>query len=124
MKRLVLLVVALGLLLFGCTTFKASGLAMAPSDAKYTVLGNFETDVWVNEFLGASAGAKLFNISADATDGPVGDAIARAVRQKGGTGAVNITIEHRASFLDLICEGITLSLWSPSLVKITGTVIK
>lgn len=78
----------------------------------------------MNEFLGSPGGAKLLNITADATDGPVRDAIEAAIKEKGGTGAINITIVHQASFINIILAGITGSLYSPSTVVISGTIIK
>ena len=107
-----------------CTTFKASGLSYAPAETKYTVLGNFQTTIWVNEFLGASGGSKLFNLTSDATEGPIHEAILKAVVEKGGTGAINITIEHQASFVNLLLNGFTGSIYAPSMVIISGTVIK
>lgn len=108
----------------GCTTFRASGLSYTPADAKYTVLGEFHTTVWVNEFLGSSAGAKLLNISANATEGPVHEAILKAVVEKGGTGAINVTIEHEASFVTILLNSLTGSIYAPSVVKISGIVIR
>ncbi len=124
MRTALLLAVAL-VLVIGCTTFKASGLSYTPAGStKYTIVGDFHTSVWVNEFLGNSGGAKLFNLTADATEGPVKDAIETAIKEKGGTGAVNITIMHQASFINLILNGITSGLYAPSMVIVSGTVIK
>jgi len=124
MKRFLLLLLAIGLLAVGCTTFKVSGLAVEPSGQQFTKIGNFHTEVWVNEFLGASGGSKLFNLTSDATEGPVADAIQKAIKNQGGTGAVNITIEHQASFVNLILNYFTGTIYAPSLVIISGTVIK
>ena len=73
MKSFRVPLLALCVLLLGtsCTTFKASGLSYSPAETKYTVLGDFHTTIWVNEFLGSSGGAKLLNLTADATEGPV-----------------------------------------------------
>ena len=123
-RATVLTAVAL-FLAVGCTTFKASGLAYVPAgSAKYTVVGNFNTSVWVHEFLGSSGGAKLANITAEATDGPVTNAIEAAIKEKGGTSAINITIVHQASLVNLILNGLTGGLYAPSMVIVSGTVIK
>jgi hypothetical protein len=124
MKKLVVLLVVASVLIFGCTTFKASGLAMISSGQKYEVLGDFHKEVWVNGFLGSPGGAKLFNISADASEGPVKDAIAAAIQEKGGTAAINITIENQGSFVDYLLCYITGDIYAPSLVIISGTVVK
>ena len=89
LKYMALFVVAIALLvLASCTTFKASGLSYSLQAPKTTVLGDFKVEMWVNEFLGEAGGAKLFNITADATEGPVKDAIQNAIRDKGGDAAI------------------------------------
>jgi Na+-translocating ferredoxin:NAD+ oxidoreductase RnfE subunit len=123
LKISLLFAVAL-LALASCTTFKASGLSMTLDSQKYTVVGSFSTTVWVNEFLGYAAGAKLVNLSADATDSAVKDAIQKEIRAKGGIAAVDVTITHQASFVNLLLNGITLSLYAPSTLIITGTIVK
>lgn len=124
MKRVFFLLVVLAVLLAGCTTFKATGIAAPVPGDSTTVVGKFHTTIWVNGFLGASAGAKLFNVTADVTDGAIRDAIDKAVSDKGGTSAVDITIEHRASFLDLLLNGLTWFIWAPAEIEISGTIIK
>ena len=118
-----ILLVAIALAM-GCTTFKASGLAVLPKGATYQQLGQFHTTVWVNQFLGSPGGTKLFNLSADATDGPVFDAIQREILKAGGSGAINITIINQPDILALILSGVTSGLYAPTRVDITGTVIK
>ena len=122
-KYVALLVVAIALLA-SCTTFKASGLSYSLQAPKTTVLGDFKVEVWVNEFLGEAGGAKLFNITADATEGPVKDAIQNAIRDKGGDAAINVTIEHQASFVDVLLNVVTSSIYAPGNVIITGTIVK
>ena len=60
--KLMAVLVASVALIASCTTFKASGLSYSLKGQKTTVLGEFKTEIWVNEFLGAPAGAKLFKI--------------------------------------------------------------
>jgi ABC-type glycerol-3-phosphate transport system substrate-binding protein len=111
-------------LLASCTTFKASGLSYSDKAPKLTVLGDFKTEVWVNGFLGSSAGAKLFNLTADATEGPLKEAIQKAIRDKNGDAAVNVTIEHQASFVDILLNGITSGIYAPGMVIVSGTIVK
>ena len=111
-------------LLASCTTFKASGLSYSLKAPKTTVVGDFKVEVWVNEFLGAPAGAKLFNITADATEGPVKDAIQKEIRDRGGDAAIDVTIEHQASFVDILLGAVTASIYAPGTVIVTGTVVK
>ena len=122
--RYAALLLVAGALLASCTTFKASGLSYDLKAPKTTVLGDFRVEVWVNEFLGSPAGAKLFNITADGTEGPVKDAIQNAIRDKGGDAAINVTIEHQASFVDILLGAITSGIYAPGNVIITGTIVK
>jgi hypothetical protein len=112
------------LLLASCTTFKATGLSVTNEAPKYTVLGDFNVTVGVTELLGSPAGAKLLNITAEATDSVVTAAIQKEIKAKGGTAAVNVSIIHKASFINYLLSGLTLSIYSPSQVVITGTVVK
>jgi hypothetical protein len=105
-------------------TFKASGLAVVPAAEKYAVVGDFNVSVPVFALLGGSGGAKLGNITADATEAPIKAAIAQAIKDKGGTGAINITIIQEPTLIDLLLNYITGTIYSPSTVVITGTVIK
>ena len=123
LRYVALLVVAVALLA-SCTTFKASGLSYSLKAPKTTVLVDFRVEVWINEFLGSSGGANLFNITADATEGPVKDAIQNAIRDKGGDAAINVTIEHQASFVDILLNVVTSSIYAPGNVIITGTIVK
>jgi hypothetical protein len=123
-KWVVLLASFVVFFLAGCTSFKASNLAVMPPGANYTSLGNFHTTVLVNGFLGGSAGTKLFNVSSDVTDEAVSHAIEQEIKDKGGTGAINITIEHRASFIQALLNSFTMAIWAPAEIYITGTVIK
>ena len=108
-----------------CTTFKASGLSVIPGqNQNYTALGTFHRDIWIHEFLGDPAGAKLFNISADATDPAIYDAIDQEIRRYGGSGVIELQIKHKASFGDLLITWITFDIYAPSIVEISGTVVK
>ncbi|HUX36574.1 MAG TPA: hypothetical protein VMV44_01610 [Rectinemataceae bacterium] len=124
MKRFFVLFAVAAVFAMGCTTFTASGLGQAPSGSNYTTVGKFDRVIWVNEFLGTSAGAKIFNISSDATDSAISNVIADEVKKQGGTAAINITIAHRASIIDIIFNSLTFHLWAPAEIDISGTVIK
>ena len=122
--KLMAVLVASVAIIASCTTFKASGLSYSLKGQKTTVLGEFKTEIWVNEFLGAPAGAKLFNITADATEPAVKDAIQKEIRDRGGDAAIDVTIEHQASFVDILLGAVTASIYSPGNVIVSGTIIK
>ena len=119
------LVVALGAVLSGCTTFKFSGAQVTAEFPAYTSVGTFEVTIWVNKFLGlAPGGATLFNVTADAMDAPIYDAIQREIHKYSGDAAVNVTIEYRASFVDILLTGLTAGIYAPTEARITGTIVK
>ncbi len=125
--RKLLVFVLLGALAFaivGCTTFKFSGAQITTQLPAYTSVGTFDITVWVNEFLGSSGGANLLNITADAMDAPIYDAIQREIHKYSGDAAVNVTIEYNASFVDILLNGITGGIYAPAEAHITGTVVK
>jgi hypothetical protein len=118
------LVMAVIVLLAGCTTFKLSGVQVTKQLPSYTSVGTFDVTIWVNEFLGASGGANIFNLTADAMDQAIYDAIQREIQKYSGDAAVNVNIEYRASFIDVLLNGVTGALWAPAEANITGTVVK
>ncbi len=119
-----ILLAALAFAVAGCTTFKFSGAQVTTQLPAYTSVGTFDVRVWVNEFLGSSGGANLFNLSADAMDTPIYDAIQREIHKYSGDAAVNVTIEYQASFVDILLNAVTSGIYAPAEAHITGTVVK
>lgn len=123
-SKLLLAIGLISLAVMSCTTFRASGLAVAPKGQAVTTVGTFHTTVWVSQFLGGPGGAKLFNITADATDPAIHDAIQREIDKLGGSGAIDITITNHPGFGPILLAWITADIYAPTEVEITGTVIK
>ena len=121
---IVVLVVVLGVALSGCTSFKLSGAQMTAQLPAYTSVGTFDVTIWVNKFLGSAGGTNLFDITADATDTPIYDAIQREIHKYSGDAAVNVTITYGASFVDILLNGLTAGIYSPGEARITGTIVK
>ena len=90
----------------------------------YTSVGEFEVTVAVFELLGSAGGANLFNVTADAMDTKIYDAIQREIQKFTGDAAVNITVEYRASFGNLILNGLSMGILAPATAKITGVIVK
>lgn len=126
MKKAVLIIGAVLLVLFAasCTTFQLSGIQMNEEMPSYQAVGEFETSVMVNEFLGSSGGANLVNATATNMDNPIYDAVRREINKYSGDAAVNVTVKYEASFVDLLLNGITFGLYAPAHAKIEGTVVK
>lgn len=107
----------------GCTTFQLSGIQVVEDMPGMQPLGDFEIIVPVNEFIGAPGGANLFNASATAMNNPIRDAIRREIENRSGDAAINVTVEYRASFVNILLNGLTLGIWSPAQAIVTGTVV-
>jgi len=63
--RIVLVLLVL-LTVMSCTTFKFEGAQVTTEIPSYNAVGDFDITVKVHEFLGASGGTNLLNVSADA----------------------------------------------------------
>ena len=118
------LAASLAVILAGCTTFKLSGAQVTAKLPSYTKVGTFDTTVWVNKFLGSSGGATLFNITSDAMDAPIYDAIQREIQKYSADAAVDITVEYQASFVNLLLNWVTANIYAPGEAHITGTLVK
>lgn len=110
--------------MMSCTTAQFSGLQMTKEMASYTAVGDFETSVAVTEWLGGSGGANLANVTMDAMDAPVFDAIQAEIAALDGDAAVNITLKQEATAVDIILNMVTGNIYAPVHVVITGTVVK
>jgi len=116
-----------GMVLTGCTTFQASGLQMSLyiNGQKYEKVGNFSEKEWTNKFLGwGTNGGTLFNLSSNATDPKVRDAIEKNIKKYGGDAAIDVKIKYGSNPLHWILTWITIGIWVPGTVTVTGTVVK
>jgi hypothetical protein len=107
-----------------CTTFQVSGLEVRQMAADGSHMGDFNIKVGVHKFLGNSGGVNLFNISSDATDPAIIQAIRTEIQNRGGTAARNVKIEYKATVLNLLLNWVTFSLYAPVTAYVTGSIIK
>jgi len=124
---ILVMVLLFSMFLTGCTTFQASGLQMGLyiNGQKYEKVGDFSEKEWTNKFLGwGVAGGTLFNISSGATDPQVRDAVEKNVKKLGGDGVIDVKIKYGTNPLQWIISWITLGIWYPGTVTVTGTVVK
>jgi hypothetical protein len=116
------------LLLFAsCTTFQVNDLQMGLviNGQKYEKLGEFSEKEWTNKFLGWGVnGGTLFNLSSNATDPKVREAVQKNVKKLGGDGAIDVKIKYGSNPVQWILTGITGGIWMPGTVTVTGTVVK
>lgn len=119
----VLGLLALVMVIGACTTFQLTGIQVVEDMPGMTPIGDFETTVNVNEFVGSSGGANLFNVTADAMDNEIYDAIRREVERRSGDAAVNVTVRYEASFVNILLNVITFNIYAPATAHISGTVV-
>ena len=118
-----LLAAIVGVLVLGtsaCMSFQFSGAQVTTQNPAYTSVGEFDIVVKVNEFLGTSAGSNLFNVTADKMDPAIRDAIQQEIARRGGDAAVDLTIQYKASFWNLLFNGMTASIWAPAQAHVTA----
>ncbi len=120
----VLVMVVVALVAVSCTTFKFEGAQVTREIPSYNAVGTFDITLKVHEFLGTSGGANLLNVSSDAMNTKIYDAIQREIQKYTGDAAVNISIEYKASFIDMLLNGFTWLLYAPATAQIKGTVVK
>jgi hypothetical protein len=123
MKTLLFTLLAV-LLLASCTTFKMSGTSMNMDTPPFHNVGELDIVVNVHEFLGNSGGANLFNLSATNMDDKLFDAIEREVKKAGGDAVLNLDVEYKASFLNILLNALTFNLYAPAEAHVTGNIIK
>lgn len=117
--------VALGFM--GCTTFKASGFQMglATNGQKYEKVEDFSEAEWTNRFLGwGTSGGTLFNLSSNAADSEVRDAVTKNIKKYDGDAVINMEIKYSHNPLQWLCRLITAGIWMPGTVTVKGTVVK
>jgi predicted small secreted protein len=112
------------LLLASCTTFQLSGAQITKEIPSYDRVGDFDITLHCHEFFGSAGGANLLNISSDAMDTVIYDAIQREIQKFTGDAAVNVEIEYQASFIDLLANSITFGLYAPATAHISGVIVK
>ena len=107
-----------------CTTFKITDVQIAKERQEYESLGVFNVTVNVHEFIGSAGGTNLFNATAENMNPEIYDAVQREITKLGGDAAVDVTIEYKATFVDMLLNYVTASIYAPAHAIITGTVVK
>ncbi|MDR1175417.1 MAG: hypothetical protein LBK83_08120 [Treponema sp.] len=105
-----------------CTAFELSGLEVHQTPTEGDSLGTFSTTVQIKKFWGFAAGYSVFK--QHETDPAITQAIQNEIQNRGGTSAVNVKIVYKATFGQMVLNGITFTIYAPSTAIITGTIIK
>jgi hypothetical protein len=111
------------MLVASCTGFQLSGVQLNEEMPSYDSVGDFETTITVNEFVGSPAGVNLFNATSTAMDTEIYDAVRREINKMNGDAAVNVTVVYKATFVDILLGGITFGIYTPAHAVISGTVV-
>ena len=107
-----------------CTTFQLSGIQVTKEIPSYQTVGEFEITVKVTEFLGPAGGMNLFNVTSDAMDNKIYDAIQREIQKYTADAAVNVTVEYQATFINLLLNMFTFAIVSPATANVSGVIVK
>ena len=122
--KLIMIMAVAAVLLASCTTFQISGTQVTREIPAYSTVGDFDITVKVHEFLGTAGGANLLNASSTAMDTVIYDAIQREIQKFTGDAAVNVEIRYEASFIDMLLNGLTWSLYAPATAHVSGVIVK
>ncbi len=126
MKRVLRVAVILGVLMAmaSCTTFKLSGIQVTKTIPSYQTVGEFEIKVPIMEFLGSAGGANIANMTADAMDVKIYDAIQREISKFTADAAVNVTVEYQVTLVNAIINGVTGAILAPATALVSGVIVK
>ena len=94
---------------------------------RYEKLGNFTERKWTNKFLGfpvLSNGTALFNLSSTETDPQIKLSVEKNIQKLGGDAAIDVKIRYGSNPLQWTLSTITLGIWMPGTIIVTGTVVK
>jgi len=123
-KIALLFLIVIAVVLSSCTTFKLSGVQVTKEIPAYDSVGTFDIAVKVWEFVGSPGGTNLGNVTSDAMDTEIYDAIQREIQKYTGDAAVNVVVEYKAEFIDMIIGGLTGNILAPATAHISGTIVK
>lgn len=125
MKKISLLCLAIlaSVVAMSCTTFVANDLAVMDV-AKPEIIAHFDETVNLTKFLGTSAGANIFNVTSENGSNEINAAVMKIVKAKGGSAAINVRVVQKASFVNMLLNGLTCSIYAPATVEISGDIIK
>lgn len=122
--KIFILLAFVAVVLSSCTTFQLSGVQVTKEIPAYDNVGEFDISIKVVEWLGSPGGANLGNITADAMDTQIYDAIQREIQKFTGDAAVNVVISYEAGLIDLILSGVTGGIYAPATAHVTGVIVK
>lgn len=78
----------------------------------------------VHEFLGATGGVNLFNVTADEMNDLIQDVIQEEIEDRSGDAAIKVKVLYEATFLNILANAVTFGVYAPATATITGTVVR
>ncbi len=111
--------------LASCVSFASKGLSFGRTVGRDEPVNRiyFSERVWMNKFLGSSAGATFVNVSQTNYDFLVADICRKVAIRYGGIGVEDVSVVHEASAGCILLNAITLGIYAPSEVVVSGYVI-
>ena len=118
-------VFVIGACLASCVSFASKGLSFGGTVGRDAPVNRiyFSERVWINKFLGSSAGATFANVSQVNYDFLAADICRKAAIRYGGIGVEDVSIIHEASAGCILLNALTLGIYAPSEVVVSGYVI-
>ena len=118
MRRTVgLAALALVLLLAGCQTVTFQGLPVVVKVPSYTVVKDFSITIADPHLIGGL-------VPMGQPDQKIFTYIQEQIEKLGGNAAVDVEIDYGYTAIDFLLNALTMNIYSPRTITITGTVVK
>ena len=123
MKKLVFgILLGILVLLASCVSVTFEGLQMQKDMPNFQVIKEFKKVINDPHLLGAGSGFGLIPLGQP--DKEIFEAIRSEINKVSGDGAIDVTIKYGQSFGNMIINTMTVYLYSPRKITITGTIVK
>ena len=124
MKKVVSIAMLSGVVLFilaSCTTVSFEGLQMQKDLQSYSVVKDFRLELSDTKLVGVQTTVGL--ISLNEPDERIFQRIREEIDKVSGDAAIDVSIQYGTSFTDLLLNTVTVGLFSPRTIVVTGTIV-
>lgn len=116
-KPLIFGVLALLLVLAGCQTVTFQGLTVMSKAPAYTELKDFSITIADPHLIGGL-------VPMGQPDQEIMKYIQKEIEKQGGNGAIDIEIDYGFTAIDFLLTAVTMQIYSPRTITVSGTVVK
>lgn len=124
MKKAISIAMLSGVVLFvlaSCTTVSFEGLQMQKDLQSYSVVKDFRMELSDTKLVGLQTTVGL--ISLNEPDERIFQRIREEIDKVSGDAAIDVSIQYGTSFTDLLLNTVTVGLFSPRTIVVTGTIV-